>query len=297
MDDSKANEKNVWPLRVGFQGIKGAYSEMAATNYFQGRPVKLHPIDNFEGLFEALNHEVIDFAVVPIENSLAGSIHENYDHMVRSSIWIHGEYKQRIEHSLIVNKDSAIEDIEKVYSHPQALYQCRRFLKKLNVDLVPYFDTAGAVKHLADAGLKSIAAIAGKHAALDYGLSVAADNIQDENDNYTRFFIVGKRSFNEQRYPGKTWKEPSKTSIVFALGNVPGGLHKALSVFAIRDIDLTKIESRPLQQKGSLWKYRFHMDFEGHINDVKISRAIDHLADVTSFVKVLGSYRMHENSL
>lgn len=296
MEDNKAGDEKVASLKVGFQGIKGAYSEMAAVNYFQGRSIQLYPIDNFEGLFDALNKEVLDFAVVPIENSLAGSIHENYDHMVRSSIWIHGEYKQRIEHSLIVNKNSVMEDIEKVYSHPQALYQCRRFLKKLNVDLVPYFDTAGAVKYLADSGLKTIAAIAGKHAALDYELSVAADNIQDENENYTRFFIVGKRRFNEQRYPEKTWKEPAKTSIVFALGNAPGGLHKALSVFAIRDIDLTKIESRPLQQKGSLWKYRFHMDFEGHIEDVKISRALDHLSDVTSFVKVLGSYRMHENS-
>lgn len=284
------------PLKVGFQGIKGAYSEMAALNYFKGMSIELHDLDNFEGLFEALNNGLLDYAVVPIENSLAGSIHENYDHMVRSSIWIHGEYKQKVEHSLILNKSARITDIEKVYSHPQALYQCRKFLKKLDVELVPYFDTAGAVKYIADSGAANMAAIAGRHAALDYDLCVAADNIQDENENYTRFVIVGRRSFSENRFPEKTWKESSKTSIVFALGNVPGGLHKALSVFAIRDIDLTKIESRPLQQKGSLWKYRFHMDFEGHIEDVKVSRALDHLTDVTSFVKVLGSYRMHDKT-
>ena len=274
-------------MKVGFQGIPGAYSEMAALKYFgkQTKDFELRPLDSFTKVFAAIDARRINFAVLPIENSLAGSIHENYDHLLNADVWITGEYKLKVDHSLLAKKGSKLDDIKAVYSHPQALSQCNAYLRAKGVEIMPYFDTAGSARFVAEQERSDIAAIAGAHAAKDYGLKVLESSIQDDDLNFTRFFVLQKRP---KRLPNPDWHGKSKTSIVFALKNVPGGLHKALSVFAIRDIDLTKIESRPL--RGSPWKYLFYCDFEGHYSDEDISHVLNHLSEITEFCKVLGSY-------
>lgn len=273
-------------MKVGFQGISGAYSEQAAMQYFRGQQIELRPMPDFESLFQAVEARKIKYAVVPIENSLAGSIHENYDHLRQKPVWICGEHKLHVDHCLLGRRGSRLDKIREVYSHPQALSQCGGMIRKLKAVPMPYFDTAGSAKFIADAGEPHMAAIASQKAAKDYGLRILAKSIQDDESNFTRFVVIKRR---QKTAPPLSWKGPSKTSIVFSLRNAPGGLHKALSVFAIRDIDLTKIESRPL--RGSPWKYLFYLDIEGHLSDQPVARALDHLQDVTHNLQVLGSYQ------
>ncbi len=274
-------------MKVGFQGVPGAYSEMAAVRYFHKRSeaMTVQPIDSFEEVFAAVMKQRIRYAVLPIENSLAGSIHENYDHLLHHDVWICGEYKLKIDHSLLACKGAKLSDIRTVYSHPQALSQCASYLRQQRVEVRPYFDTAGSARFVAQSGSHEIAAIAGAHAAKDYNLKVLASSIQDDVQNYTRFFVIERRP---KRFKKESSGQHWKTSIVFSLKNVPGGLHKALSVFAIRDIDLSKIESRPL--RGSPWKYLFYLDFDGHFQQDAIARALGHLEEITENCRVLGSY-------
>lgn len=273
-------------MKVGFQGIQGAYSEQAAISYFAGQKLNLKPLPDFESVFQAVKLRKIQYAVVPIENSLAGSIHENYDHLRQNPVWICGEYKLHIDHCLLVRPGSKLSDIKEVYSHPQALSQCAGYINKIKAKPSPYFDTAGSAKYLADSGNKHMAAIGSSQAAKDYGLKILARSIQDDERNYTRFVVVQRRPKN---FPNKTWQGASKTSIVFALKNTPGGLHKALSVFAIRDIDLTKIESRPL--RGSPWKYLFYLDIEGHVREPALASSLKHLEEITLDLQILGSFK------
>lgn len=273
-------------MKVGFQGIRGAYSEQAALLYFGDQNIDLRPIQDFESVFQAVESRKIQYAVVPVENSLAGSIHENYDHLRQNPVWICGEYKLHIDHCLLVKAGSRLTAIREVYSHPQALSQCAAFVRKIKATPMPYFDTAGSARFLAESGEKHMAAIASSQAGKDYGLRILAKSIQDDERNYTRFVVIKRRSKVD---PPMSWQGASKTSIVFSLRNAPGGLHKALSVFAIRDIDLTKIESRPL--RGSPWKYLFYLDIEGHISDPAVSRALSHLEELTHLLQVLGSYQ------
>lgn len=280
--------KNQKQLNIGFQGIAGAYSEKAAIAYFSDQRFHLKAFPSFSNLFEGLTKDIIDYAVVPIENSLAGSIHENYDHILNNDVWISGEFKLTIEHSFIAAKNSRLHDITHVYSHPQALSQCSEFLKSLDVEICPYFDTAGSVEFIAKQKNKAFAAIAGAHAAEDYNLSVLKNSIQDNDNNMTRFFIIEKRKSSQEETNTTGSDRHDKTSLVFALRNLPGALHKALSIFAIRDIDLTKIESRPL--RSTPWKYYFYLDIDGGIQDKRIKKAIEHLSEITSFQKVTGSY-------
>ncbi|MFW7379474.1 MAG: prephenate dehydratase [Oligoflexus sp.] len=276
-------------MKVGFQGVSGAYSEQAALQYFRGQKIQLQPMSDFESVFRAVEARKLQYAVLPIENSLAGSIHENYDHLRQKPVWIIGEHKLHIDHCLLAKPGSKLEAIREVYSHPQALSQCMAFIRKIKAQPMPYFDTAGSARFLAESGEKHMAAIASSQAAKDYGLRVIAKSIQDEETNYTRFVVIKRRP---KAYPAIDWKGASKTSIVFSLRNAPGGLHKALSVFAIRDIDLTKIESRPL--RGSPWKYLFYLDIEGHVSDPAVARALGHLEEVTHHLQVLGSYQAVE---
>jgi prephenate dehydratase len=272
-------------VKIGFQGVSGAYSEQAALQYFKKESVQLCPLDDFPSVFKAVNSGAVRFAVVPIENSLAGSIHENYDHLRNNPVWICGEYKLHIDHCLIGRKGVRRDKIRDVYSHPQALSQCAEYLRKQKLKAHPYFDTAGSARFLAEEGEPHMAAIAGSQAAKDYGLRILERSIQDDPQNFTRFVVIKRRT---RRLPKRDWSGPAKTSIVFSLRNVPGGLHKALSVFAIRDLDLTKIESRPL--RGSPWKYLFYLDIEAHIEEERLARALQHLEEVTHHLQVLGSY-------
>ncbi len=265
-------------MRVAFQGEPGAYSEQAIFDYFG--EVKAHPCESFEAVFESVASRDCDAALIPIENSLAGSIHRNYDLLLRCDLHIAGEYFLRVRHCLIAFPGIGKKDIRRVISHPQALEQCAAYLRALDVKIEPVYDTAGSVKMLKESSDQTTAAIASRRAADMYGMQILEEGIEDNMENYTRFLVV-------QREP-VTPDGEAKTSIVFTLKNQPGTLFKALSVFALRDIDLTKIESRPLQ--GQPWDYLFYIDFIGAAHEEKVRRALDHLSELALMLRVLGSY-------
>ncbi|WKZ35980.1 MAG: prephenate dehydratase [Anaerolineales bacterium] len=265
-------------MKVAFQGEPGAYSEQAVFNYYG--EVETLPCESFDVMFDSVVSGKSDFALAPIENSLAGSIHQNYDLLLRHDLHIVGEYLLRVRHCLITMPGVKKEDIKKAISHPQALGQCTAYLRNLGVKPETVYDTAGSVKILKELGAKDTAAIASKRAAELYGMQILEEGIEDNAENYTRFLAVGRESVVP--------KGEAKTSIVFTLKNMPGALFKALSVFALRDIDLTRIESRPLQ--GKPWEYLFYIDFVGSTNDEVPKRALGQLGEYALMLRVLGSY-------
>lgn len=267
---------------IAFQGELGAYSEQAIFGYF-GK-VETLPCESFEDVFKNVSNNNCQYGLIPIENSLAGSIHQNYDLLLRYRLHIVGEYFLRVHHCLIAMPGVKKNEINKVISHPQALGQCADYLKNLGVKTEQVYDTAGSVKLLKASGKGSTAAIASRRAAEIYGMQILDEGIEDNSENYTRFLAVAI-------HPGKPASK-AKTTIVFTLKNQPGALFKALSVFALRDIDLTKIESRPLA--GELWNYLFYVDFIGAENDPKTIKAIDHLSEYALMLRVLGSYSIAE---
>ncbi|MFC1693179.1 prephenate dehydratase [Candidatus Latescibacterota bacterium] len=267
--------------RIAFQGELGAYSELATYEYF-GHDLQVIPKLTFEDIFKAVSKGDADHGIIPIENSLTGSIHENYDLLLEHDFKITGEIKLRIAHCLIMNRGAKISDIKRVYSHPQALSQCKDYLNRLkDIELISVYDTAGAANRIKKSGSKQDAAVASEQAALDYDLDIIQSGIESNHMNFTRFLIISRELQEEV--------ENSKTSIVFKAKHIPGALYKSLSVFALRDIDLYKIESRPIP--GSPWDYMFYLDFSGDIRHEVIKRALGHLEEITSFLKVLGSYR------
>ncbi len=267
-------------MKISFQGEPGAYSEQAVFNYFG--EVETTPCESFDAMFDTVASGKSELALAPIENSLAGSIHQNYDLLLRHDLHIVGEYLLRVQHCLIALPDVRKEDIKKAISHPQALGQCAAYLRNLNIKPEAVYDTAGSVKMLKESGARDTAAIASRRAAELYGMQVLEEGIEDNPENYTRFLAVGR----EAVVPDAA--REAKTSIVFTLKNMPGALFKALSVFALRDIDLTKIESRPLQ--GKPWEYLFYIDFIGSTSDEVSKRALDHLGEYAMTLRVLGSY-------
>ena len=274
---------------VAYQGEPGAYSEQAAIDFFGVQAIP-HPRQTFEAVFASVTEGDSDFGVAPVENSLAGSIHRNYDLLMRNpKVFIVGEVILRISHNLITLPGVQLGDIKRVYSHWQALDQCEQSITRLlpGVERVQVYDTAGSVKMLAEEKRADTAAIASKRAASLYGLPILREAVEDDLTNYTRFVVLGRQP---AEVPAGT---PCKTSIVFTTPNAPGSLFRSLAVFALRDIDLTKIESRPLQ--GSPWEYLFYLDFGGHVNDLVCKRAIDHLSEQTTILRVLGSYARAAN--
>ncbi len=271
--------KRIQGSSAAFQGEIGAYGEEAALRYF-GPSVEVKPCEDFEDVFQAVENEATKFGVVPVENSLEGSINRVYDLMLNSSLKVIGEIDIRISHCLIAHHGVGLDDIRKVYSHPQALGQSQRFLKHLNAEMMPASDTAGSVRMIKEKGLRNAAAIAGTRAAEIYGMQVVAHEIEDNTFNFTRFFVLATQAV-----------APSgndKTSIVFSTNHRPGALYEALNEFAVRGINLLKIESRPTRQK--IWDYNFYLDFEGHHGDAAAREAITSLEQHTIFVKMLGSY-------
>lgn len=269
---------------VAFQGELGAFSEMAARQFF-GSDIEVSPTPTFAEVFAKVTDGAAEAGIIPIENSLAGSIHENYDLLLEHKLSIIGEVKLRIVHNLIVNPGVAISDIRRVISHPQALAQCRNYLRKLtDVKVEPVYDTAGAARQVRQSGVRDTAAIASAQAAADYGLDVLATGIENNHENYTRFLVVSTQPLTAFGDPAEM-----KVSVVFALHHEPGTLFKSIGVFALRDINLLKIESRPLL--GTPWEYLFYLDFSGHLNESRIMKALDHLGELTSLLRVLGCYR------
>jgi prephenate dehydratase len=269
--------------RVGFQGEPGAYSEAAALAYF-GETTDTVPCETFDEVFERVAAADCRYGMVPIENSLAGSIHHNYDLLLRHELKIGGEYILRVEHCLIAHPETALEDVRVVTSHPQALLQCDSFIRTRGLAREAAYDTAGSVKLLAETGRRDTAAIASRRAAQVYGMKILMENIEDDPENYTRFLALEREGEAEHR----TGISAYKTSIVFALPNAPGVLFRALSVFALRDIDLTKIESRPVP--GKPWEYLFYLDFAENAEGERGKRAIEHLQEIATYLRVFGSY-------
>jgi len=264
---------------VAFQGERGAYSEEAALSYF-GSKIGFLPCKTLKAVFFEVEKGRAAVGMVPVENSLEGAVSETYDLLLSSSLTVSGEYNLRVRHCFITNQGVRIADIRRVYSHPQALAQCRRFLDKLGVEIIPYYDTAGSAYMIKREGLRDAAAIASKRAAEIYNLQILAESIEDSPNNYTRFFVIGKFI-----------REPTgrdKTSLVFTTRHVPGALYVALGVFAKRGLNLTKIESRPTKQTP--WEYNFYVDLEGHRLDEDVKEALEELKAHTLYIKILGSY-------
>jgi len=271
--------KRIQGARVAFQGEIGAYSEEAAFRFF-GASTRLKPCESLEDVFKAVEQDEVQFGVVPAENSLEGSISRVYDLLLDSNLKVCGETDLRVVHCLIGVPEARLDLIKRVYSHPQALGQCKTFLRHLGCELIPTHDTAGSVKIIKEKGTTDRGAVASARAAEIYGMKVLAREIEDNPNNFTRFFILSKQD-----------SPPSgndKTSIVFSVKHKPGALYEALKELAVRNINLTKIESRPTRQKP--WEYNFYLDFEGHRQDKVSQEALDSLENTSLFVKVLGSY-------
>jgi len=273
-------------LKIAFQGEAGAYSEAALLAYAADRGLEIpepFPCASFDEVFNAVETGVCNMGLIAIENSLAGSIHRNYDLLLQHQLHVVGEYYLRVSHCLLSCRGVKIDEIERVISHPQALAQCDGYLRSLHVTVEPAYDTAGSAKIVSQMGDCRTAAIASRRAAEIYGLDILAQGIEDNPENYTRFLVIS----GEPIEPG----EDAKTSIVFSLKNVAGSLFRGLSVFALRDIDLTKMESRPLV--GKPWEYFFYIDFAGSTRQLVVQRALGHLEELALYLRVLGSYPRH----
>jgi len=276
--------KRAHRLTVAFQGELGAFSHAAAIKLL-GSEVEAKPYPAFENVFEALKANRVSHAVVPIENTLHGSILENYDNLLQYGFPIRGETSVRIAHQLITMPGTRFRDVRRAFSHPVALNQCRHFFQKnKSIEATTFYDTAGSVKMLKETRPPNAAAIASESAAQIYGGVIVKHNIEDNRHNYTRFFLLTK-----QKIIGPQQHQPWKTSVVFSTANTPGTLFKVMACFALRDLSLTKIESRPLV--GHPWEYMFYVDFLGAASDPAVKNALANLSEVTRFHRVLGSYQ------
>ncbi len=270
-------------MKIAFAGEKGAFAELAAAQHFGPRHA-LVPVPEFEDVFASVSRGKVSHGIIPIENSLTGSIHQNYDLLLEGDLFITGEIFLRVSHYLIANRGVKRHNIRRVFSHPQGLAQCRAFLKKMpDAERIPVSNTAVAVRKIRDGRLLDAAAIASLQAAIDYDMSVLAENIEDNKANITRFLILSR-----QKGAVPHAAKNCKTSVVFSLKNIPGALFKSLSVFALRDIDLLKIESRPVH--GKPFEYLFYLDFAGDCGDERQANALNHLREITMFCRPLGSY-------
>jgi prephenate dehydratase len=272
-------------VKVGFQGELGAFSQEAVRQLLGDRAAVV-PFQRFEEVFRALDRGETDASVIPIENTLAGSVHENYDHLLHFDVKIVAETNVRIVHNLMAPPGVRFRDLRRVYSHPVALNQCLQFFTDHpEIERVPFYDTAGSVKMVMEEKLADAGGIASAVAASMYGARILRRSIEDDRQNFTRFFLLNaKRRIVPSERPVKVWK----TSIVFNTRNVPGALFRSLSAFALRDLNLNKIESRPL--RGKPWEYMFYVDFEGREDDPVAQKALGHLAELADFMRVLGSY-------
>jgi len=231
-------------------------------------------------VFERLSRGTVRAAVIPIENSLAGSVTEHFDLLLAHDVFVQREYRLRINHHLIAAPGVKLKDLRRVFSHPVALDQCRDFFRQHpQIHPEPFYDTAGSVKHVVEQRLRDAAGIGPKQAAAEYGGRILQSDLEDDRQNFTRFFLVSRKR--------RILPEADKTSIAFSLKNIPGALFKALSVFALRDLSLVKIESRPV--RGKPWEYVFYVDIVGGEAAVR-ERALRHLEEVAEWVKVLGVY-------
>ncbi len=274
-------------MKVAIQGERGAFSHEAAEKMVTGCTVV--PCARSADVFDRLQRGQVGAAVIPIENTLAGTVAEHADLMVSRDVYIEAEYLLRIVHNVIAGPGVRMSALKRVLSHPIALDQCRDFFRENpQIEAVPFYDTAGSVKHVIENRLEDAAGIAGRKAAQEYSAKILKAGVEDDKQNFTRFFLIRKlRRAAKGGYGGVIPRGANKTSIAFQVKNTPGALFKSLSVFALRDISLSKIESRPM--RGRPWEYVFYVDFLRG-DDEPARNALRHLGEVAEFVKVLGIY-------
>ena len=271
--------------RIGFQGVKGSFSEEALIKFF-GSSKDSKSYEEFEDVFLALQNKEVDYAILPIENSCTGPIAAVYDLLKKYDFYIVGEECIRIEQHLIGIANSKIETIEEIYSHPQGFEQSSIFLSKYDhIKLIPFHNTAISAKMICDLNDKSKAAIASKRAADIYGLEVIEESINDKKDNYTKFIIIGRGL--------EVSKNADKMSVVFSLEDEAGTLYGLLKYFADNNINLIKIESRP--NKNASWKYMLYIDFEGNLRNDDVRNALELIKDNSKYFKILGCYERFES--
>ena len=268
---------------VSFQGESGAYSEAAALSFFD-KKIETIPLLTFSDVLEYTKNDKTDYSILPVENSIEGSVGESYDLLYSTNLQAVGEIYHRIIHCLI-GFDS-IEKIDTVYSHPQALGQCRKFIQENNWKTVPTYDTAGSVKIIKDFNKNNIACIASKRASEIFQVRIIKEGIEDNRNNFTRFLILSKKKTSESKN--------DKTSIIFSIKHEPGALHHIIQKIYEYEINLTKIESRP--KKSTTWEYNFFVDFEGHENNSKVKEMLSKIKEKTTFLKILGSYPSGEQN-
>ena len=268
-------------MKVAYQGVQGAYSEAALYNHF-GKNAEAIGCETFDGVFDAVKKGIVDYGILPFENTIAGSIVRNYDLLVKEDVSVIAEVFFRIRHSLLSHKGSALKSIKVAYSHPHALEQCREFLQKHKITPMPDYDTAGAAKLVKERAKKGEAAIASELCAEIYGLEIIKKGIETGKFNTTKFFVIAK----EENIPGSLKKE--KTSIAFKVKHYPGSLVNCLHRLSKNSINITKLESRPIPENP--WEYIFYVDFEGGIDDKNVKLALSEMEAVATFIKVLGSY-------
>jgi prephenate dehydratase len=265
-------------VNVAYQGEAGAYSEEGALAVFPG--ATLHPLASIRKVFEAVEVGRVDFGLVPVDNSQAGSINETYDLFLKHGLHLVGETVVRVNHCLLALPGTHIDDIREVISHPQAVAQSEEFLNVLDVSVRAEYDTAGAARRIVEDDLKHTGAIASRRAAELYGLDVLAERIQTYPDNYTRFGALSRNP--------KPLDVPTKTSLVFGVGHSPGSLYRCLGAFAERHLNLAKLESRP--RTGRLWEYAIYVDVEASASVPEMIDALAELSEHATFTRVLGTY-------
>ena len=266
-------------MKVAFQGEKGAYSEVACHDFF-GSGVEVAPLPTLDDVFQAVSGGSAEMALVPIENTYAGTITKTYDLLLAHDLYIVGETYQRIVHCLLGIPGTSLDQIRRVYSHPQALEQCDDFLRARRMEPQPTYDTAGAARLVRERGRPDEAAIAHETCADIYDLTLLEKSIETHAGNTTRFVVISQKHL-------KATKDV-KTSLVFGTKHIPAALYKCLGGFATNGVNLTKIESRPAKNEGP--GYLFYLDLEGHPEDAAVKAALDELSYFASFVKMLGSY-------
>lgn len=263
--------------KISFQGERGAYSEAAAISFFNSN-IETVPLPTFADVLEYTINDKTDYSVLPVENSIEGSVGESYDLLYSTSLNAVGEIYHKIEHCLIGT--GSLDEVDTVYSHPQALGQCRKFIQQHNIKTVPSYDTAGSVKIIKEMNKKNIACIASKNASEIYQVPIISEGIADKPNNYTRFLVLSKKQIKETK--------KDKTSIIFSIKHEKGTLFRIMEKFNEYNVNLTKIESRP--KKDTTWEYNFFVDFEGNVNNERISEMLNKIKKNTLFFKILGSY-------
>jgi len=267
--------------QIIYQGEPGCNSDVASNKFFP-KNVKRRGVRTFRDIFELVNTKKETYGVVPVENSLTGSIHQNYDLLLKYDLWVIGAVNLRIEHNLLAPTETNLKSIKEVWSHPEALAQCRDFLSSHpEYKVVSVYDTAGAAKIVKEQKIKDVAIIAGPQVAKIYNFRKLKENIETHPDNFTRFLIISK---DRKIYTG----ENARTMLVFGVKNEPGILFRCLSIFALRNINLTKLESRAVL--GKPYEYLFYIDFNGSMENENCNHAVETLKEVVTYLKLLGSY-------